>query len=160
MIRDPKDIFCSMEKKFRANQQVDSGIVNHANMSGTTTEKRIDIWAASQPVGLAFERIYQILKEGIDKKILFIKYEQLCHDPNREMKKVYDYLEIPFYQHNFANIEQVTKEDDAVYGIYGDHNIKSELRLVKSEANAILGKGACEWIRKNYSWFYDRFGYK
>jgi sulfotransferase len=86
MVRDPRDIFASMEKNFRKNQHIDSGIVNHAEMSGTTTEKRIDIWASGQPIGLAFERLQQIFKEGINKKIHFIKYEDLMKDPNQEMK--------------------------------------------------------------------------
>jgi sulfotransferase len=44
MIRDPRAIMASMEKNFRKNQHQDSGLVNHAEMTGTTTEKRVDIW--------------------------------------------------------------------------------------------------------------------
>ena len=40
MIRDPRAIMASMEKNFRKNQHLDSGIVNHAEMTGTTTEKK------------------------------------------------------------------------------------------------------------------------
>jgi sulfotransferase len=71
MVRDLRGIYASMEKNFRKNQHMDSGMVNHANMSGTTTEKRIDAWAASQPVGLAIERLQQIFREGIDKNALY-----------------------------------------------------------------------------------------
>ena len=152
LLRDPVDIFCSLEKKFRANQHKDSGIVNHTNMQGTTTEKRIDIWAGSPPVGLALERLWQIKKEGINKKMLFIRYEDLCENPNREMRRVYEYFELPFYQHDFDNIEQVTKEDDEVYGIYGDHTIKPKLSVVRSNAQQILGKDVCTWINNKYSW--------
>jgi sulfotransferase len=152
LLRDPVDIFCSLEKKFRANQHKDAGIVNSSLMQGTTTEKRIDIWAGSQPVGLAFDRLRQMVREDIDKKILFVRYEKLSNNPDKEMKRVYDFFDLPFYQHNFANIEQVTKEDDEVYGIFGDHAIKPKLMPSKSDAREVLGKAAYEWIKTNYAW--------
>jgi len=153
LLRDPVDVFCSFEKKFRANPDKDSGIVNHAMAQGTTTEKRIDIWASpTQPIGLAFERLWQIKKEGINKKMLFIRYEDLCDNPTREMRKVYEYLGLPYFEHDFNNIEQVTKEDDEVYGIYGDHVIKPKLQLVKSDAKKILGAEVIKWINDRYSW--------
>ena len=159
MIRDPRDIFASMEKKFRSAPERDSGMVNHAQMLGITTESRIDIWASREPVGLAFTRISQMIKEGIDKKVLFVKYENLCHNPHKEMERVYEYLGLPVYSHDFKNIEQITKEDDEVYGIFGDHTIRQELKALKSDAREILGKPACKWIENQYEWFYTKFGY-
>ena len=89
MIRDPRDIITSMEKNFRKNQHMDSGVVNHAEMKGTTTEKRIDIWVNSQPVGLAMERLQQMIKEGIDKNVLFIKFEDLSDEDKILYSKIY-----------------------------------------------------------------------
>ena len=152
LLRDPVDIFCSMEKKFRANQHKDSGIVNHTQLTGTTTAKRIDYWANSQPVGMAFERLQQMIKEKIDEKILFIRYERLTVNPNHEMQRVYEFFGLPFFQHDFENIEQVTKEDDEVYGIFGDHNINPKLQPSKSNARDILGKEVVTWIKDTYSW--------
>ena len=59
MIRDPSAIMASMEKNFRKNQHQDSGLVDHAEMTGTTTEKRIDIFgevikSPSKPKGFFF----------------------------------------------------------------------------------------------------------
>jgi sulfotransferase len=96
MVRDPRSIFASMEKNFRKNQHKDSGLVDHSKMTGTTTEKRIDQWVASPPVGIAMERLYQIIKEGIDQKILFVKFEDFTKNPYKEMERIYDYLNIPY----------------------------------------------------------------
>ena len=119
MVRDLRGVYSSMEKNFRKNQHMDSGIVNHAQMQGTTTEKRIDIWSQSQPVGLAIERLQQVFKEGINQNMLFVKFEDFCSNPKTEMQRIYNYLELPYYEHDFNNVEQITQEDDAVYGIYG-----------------------------------------
>jgi sulfotransferase len=159
MVRDLRGIYSSMEKNFRKNQHLDSGIVDHAKMAGTTTEKRIDIWTSTQPVGLSVERLYQIFKEGNDKKMLFIRFEDLCRDPNTEMKKIYNYLGIPFFQHDFNNIQQITKEDDSVYGIYGDHVIKTKITPITNDYVDVLGLNASNWIRQNFNWFYEQFKY-
>lgn len=159
MVRDLRSIYSSMEKNFRKNQHLDSGLVDHAQMRGTTTEKRIDLWTQGQPVGLAIERLYQIINEGIHKKMLFIRFEDLCKSPETEMKKIYNYLEIPYYSHDFNNIQQITQEDDSVYGIYGDHTIKTKLDVVRHDYREVLGVNASNWIRQNFAWFYDEFKY-
>lgn len=159
MVRDLRGIYASMEKNFRKNQHKDSGIVNHSQMSGTTTEKRIDVWATGQPVGLAIERLQQIFKEGINKKMLFVRYEDLAQDPTKEMTRIYSYLGVPYFNHDFDNIEQITQEDDSVYGIYGDHAIRKKLEPLPNDYKDVLGVAACNWIKTNYQWFYDEFKY-
>lgn len=159
MVRDLRGVYASMEKNFRKNQHLDSGVVNHSQMKGTTTEKRIDIWANSQPVGLAIERLYQIHKEGINKNILFVKFEDFCNNPKGEMVRIYKYLELPYYEHDFNNVQQLTQEDDSVYGIYGDHKIKKEITPLKKDYNEVLGPNICNWIKNHYKWFYDEFKY-
>jgi hypothetical protein len=56
--------------------------------------------------------------------------------------------------------EQITKEDDSVYGIYGDHKIREKIEFIAPDYNQVLGKGAADWIKNNYKWFYDYFQYK
>jgi len=159
MVRDLRGIFASMEKNFRKNQHKDAGLVNHAKMEGTTTEKRIDLWANSQPVGLAIERLYQVINEGIGKNMLFVRYEDLASQPKREVSRIYEYLGLPYFEHDFDNIEQITREDDEVYGIYGDHTIRKKLEPLPNDYKDVLGAAACSWIKTNYKWFYEEFKY-
>jgi sulfotransferase len=159
MIRDLRDIFASMENNFRKSPEKSQSIVNWAQMSGTTVPKRVDIWAQSQPVGLAIERLQEVIRYGNDAKILFVKYEDLCFNPDGQMSRIYNYLDIPYFKHNFDYIEQVTKEDDEVYGVFGDHTIRNELKLLPSKAKTLLSKQVCDWIYDNYRWFYDTFRY-
>jgi sulfotransferase len=159
MIRDLRDVFASMENNFRKNPEKSNSILNWAQMTGTSVPKRVDIWSQSQPVGLAIERLQEIIRYENDTKILFIKYEDLCLRPETEMIRIYQYLKIPFYNHDFEYIEQVTKEDDEVYGSFGDHNIRNELKLTPSKAKNLLGKQVCDWIYENYRWFFEKFKY-
>jgi len=160
MVRDLRDIFCSMEKNFRKSSLQANPILSHAEMRGTTTPKRIDIWAQSQPVGLAIERLQEVLRQGLDKNMLFVRFEDLCLYPETELNRIYQFLEVPYYSHDFDNIEQITVEDDEVYGVYGDHKIKQKLDLPHSQAKKVLGADVTNWIWDNYQWFFNRFNYK
>jgi len=159
MVRDLRDIFASMEKNYRKNPDKQDDILDWSKMQGTTVPKRIDIWAQSQPVGLAIERLGEILRMGIDSKMLFVRFEDLCLRPESELVRIYNYLGIPYFKHDFNNVEQVTKEDDEVYGAFGDHNIRMKVEPVPSKAKQLLGRDVTDWIWTNYKWFFDYFKY-
>jgi sulfotransferase len=159
IVRDLRDVFASMENNFRKYPDKMQHIVNWEKMTGTSVPKRIDIWAQSQPVGLAIERLQEIMRYFNDSKVLFVKYEDLCLHPETEMTRIYQYLEIPYFLHDFDNIEQVTIEDDEVYGAFGDHQIRQKLQLMPSKAKNLLGTDVNNWIFTNYKWFFDYFRY-
>lgn len=160
MVRDIKDILCSMEKKFRANPDKQDPIMSWAQMRGTSTPKRVDEWLASPPLGLALERLTEIIRQGIDKNMHFVKYEDLTMYPQTTMTGIYQFLGISDFMHDFDNVEQSTKEDDQVYGIYGDHVIRKQVKPLKSDAERILGKDVCKWLNDNFAWYNNRFNYK
>ena len=91
---------------------------------------------------------------------MFFKYEDFCQFPDEHMKKMYEFFEIPYYQHDWDNIEQITEENDTVHGIFGDHKIKTKLKAVKEDYYEILGNFTCNKIKNEYKWFYDYFHYR
>ena len=159
MIRDPRAIISSMEKQHRKNPQLANEIVDDKSLQGITTEQRIDVWVRSQPVGLAFDRLRQIISQGNANNMLFVKYEDLTANPKHELKRIYDYLKLPEFNHNYDHVEQITKEDDEIYGIYGDHNIRTKVEVQPNDFNDILGREAAQWVTQYYQWFYDYFKY-
>jgi sulfotransferase len=160
MVRDIRSVYSSLEKKFRKNPLIDHHLANWGNLVGTTTDKRIDVWSVNPPIGPSMDRIYQTLVQGLHRNILFIKFEELTTDPDSQMKRIYEYLELPYFQHDYNNIKQLTHEDDKWYGIFGDHIIRKELKPVKEDYVEVLGHNACRLIENHYSWFFDNFDYK
>jgi sulfotransferase len=159
MVRDLRCIYTSMEKNYRKNPERESGVVDWSQMKGTTTAKRVDLWAQSPPVGIAIDRLEDIITQGLDKHILFIRFEDLTLYPENELNKIYDFLEINRFQHNFKNVEQVTFEDDTVHGIFGDHTIRKEIKPVYKQHNKYLGVELSQNIVNTYPWFYEYFNY-
>lgn len=162
MVRNLKDIFCSYEKIYRKNQLQHDPIRNDSTATGTTVHKRVDEWVhPTNTIGRALERIFEMIRLGYDDKILFVKAEDLCLYPDAEMVRIYDYLEVPYFAHDFENIQQITKEDDSVYGLgVGLHTIRPKLELKPSDADSVLGKDICNWLYENYKWYYQKFNYQ
>jgi len=160
MVRDLPSIFSSMEKKFRMNPDKDDGTMDNVKMKGTTTHKRVELWAQSHPLGYSLEKLYQTLLDGTASNFLFIRYEDLCLNPENVMKSIYQYLELNEFKHNFQHINQVTTENDAIHGIYGDHIIRNTLKMLPNDSKEVLGMHTVDLIKENYKWYYDFFGYK
>lgn len=159
IVRDLRDIFASMEKKFRKYPEIHNDIINWHKLEGTSTQKRVESWAKTMPLGVSLESISEIFRMGIFEHIHFLRYEDLCNSPQEEMNKIYDFFEIDKYNHDFKYIEQVTQEDDSVYGIFGDHKIQNELKFIPSQSKEILGKDVCDYIYNEYKWYFDVFNY-
>jgi sulfotransferase len=81
--------------------------------------------------------------------------------PEFEMKRIYEYLEIPYFEHDFDNIEQITIEDDEVYGLTKDlHTIRPKLEMKPSDAKKVLGVDICNWLYDTYKWYFEKFSYR
>ena len=162
LVRDLRSVLSSYEKIYRKNQHKADPIRDDATSRGTTIHKRVDEWMhPSNTIGRAVERIFEMVRQGYDDKILFVRYEDLCLNPEHEMKRVYDYLELPYFEHDFDNIEQITSEDDAVYGLSNDlHKIRPSLELKPSDFKQILGVDISNWTYDTYKWYFDKFNYK
>ena len=159
IVRDLRDIIASMEKIYRNNQHLHDDIISHGTLKGTTVGKRVDIWLSSPPIGLALERMHEIIHQRISEKMHFVKYEDLLTNPQKIMDGVYNYLNVPVYKHDFKNIPQLTIEDDAVYGLGNIHTIQSELGSVKHSYKEVLGEGISEFLKNKYKWYFDLFDY-
>jgi len=162
MVRNLKDVVASYEKIYRKNQLQHDPIRNDSTARGTTVHKRVDEWLnPTNTIGRAVERIFEMIRLGYDDKILFVKYEDLCLYTETEITRIYDYLEIPYYAHDFNNIPQTITEDDAVYGLgTGLHEIRPKLEMKPSDADKVLGKDITKWLYDNYTWYYDKFKYQ
>lgn len=142
-VRNISEILASFERLWRKTSGQSQWAFETENyFKAQTVEGRCDIWAsASQPVGLAYNRVKDCMARGHKNKLLFVEFDNLTSKPAQTLKMVYDYLEEPYFSHNFDNVEQYTKEDDVgVHRIPGLHEIRPKVEPVPYYAEQILGK--------------------
>lgn len=141
-VRNISEILSSFEKLWRKSTGFSQWNFEQSDyFKAQTVEGRCDIWAsAGQPVGLAYNRIKDAISRGYSDKILFLEFDELTSAPLQSLKTVYDYLELPYFQHNFNNIEQYTKEDDeGVHRIPKLHSIRPQVTPIPHDSKKILG---------------------
>jgi sulfotransferase len=142
-VRNLTEILSSFEKLWRNSTGSSQwNFEQNDYIKSQTVEGRCDIWAsANQPVGLAYNRVKDSISRGYKKDLLFVEFDDLTNKPAQTMKMVYDYLELPYYEHNFNNVQQYTREDDeGVHRIPNLHKIKPVVLPVPYDSEKILGK--------------------
>lgn len=160
MVRDLRSILASFERIDQKNSLLNSKNCDNLNLKNTTILKRAESRLNSAPVGLSVNRMYDILNQSYKNQILFVKYENFIKEPDLLMKKIYNFLNINSYEHNFENIQQTTLEDDEVYGIRNLHTIKNKIENNENYFLEVLGEEFCNKIYFSFKWFFEYFEYE
>lgn len=71
------------------------------------------------------------------------------------MKKLYTYLGEEYFEHDFNNVGQYTKEHDGVWWPHGDHSIRTSIKPLKKEWNDVLGKQLADMVNQKFGWIND-----
>jgi sulfotransferase len=70
------------------------------------------------------------LQEGFamnPEMIYFVEYENLCKEPEKTMRKVYEFLERPYYSHDFENVEYSNENFDKACNLKDLHTVKRKV---------------------------------
>lgn len=82
--------------------------------------------------------IYNILKYSNKEMFHLVEYEDLIANPEDEIAKIYSFLNIETFSHDFNNIENNIKEDDSIYGLIGQHDVRSSITKRNIDKNKFL----------------------
>lgn len=156
-VRDIRTILSSMEKLHRKNPHLSDPSANPGAMQFLTIDQRVASWIQNPPVGLSLKCLMDCIHRGVDADFHFVRYEDLTTHPEVVMDRLYEYLGEEGFIHNFNEVKQEVEENDAIHGIYGDHQVRPVVQPVKKDYNDTLGKEISAAIVQNNAWFYDKF---
>jgi sulfotransferase len=161
LVRDLRGIIASLEKKRREHAHIMDAREMLQGRDFITMENRVSSFLNDLPLNPALTRLYAAIQTEEIKKMHIVRAEDLCSKPLETMLKVYEYLEIPYYDLDYNKIQQVTIENDRIpdYAIYGDHKIRSEVKPMVKDYEQVLGKDICNQIKQGNQWFFDYFKY-
>ena len=102
--------------------------------------------------------IYNIIKS--DNDYIKINYEDLTINPEKNIKRIYKFLNIPIYKHRYIDLEQFSinniKYDDSVLdGVYHDvkedkvekNNYDLDMYLSKSIIDSYKNMSLEKWVK-------------
>lgn len=129
-VRDLRDVLASFEQAFRRTSALSLiPLEREDNLKSKTALGRIDYFMDnSQNVGRAYNAIRDAATRGWLDCMHFVEYDQLTKNPKDVLDGIYDFLGEAEFAHDFENVEQVTFEDDFIYGYKDLHTIRQQVR--------------------------------
>lgn len=140
-VRDIRDILASLEMLWRrvgTTRQIpyEAGFY----FPFQSAQGRCNTWMAENGmVGIAYARVRDSLVRGFADRLHFVEYESLTNCPGVKMRAIYNFLEERYFEHQFDNVESVTREDDLAYGFPGLHESRRKVEPNPSKWEAVLG---------------------
>jgi sulfotransferase len=76
-----------------------------------------------------------------------VEYNDLISNPHETMNQIYDFLEMPHFEHNFKKIEKQEQDNDEAVGLPKDlHNVRKSLSQSSTNLDVLS-----DYIRHKYS---------
>ena len=134
-VRDLRDVLASFERLYRKTSALSQLSQETATaLKFKTAAGRMEVFADdSQPVGRAYNAILDAVTRGWCEQMHFVDYDDLTNDPDSTLAGIYRFLDLPPNLHDFQHVEQVTFEDDFVYGFKDLHIIRPKVEPQPSQ---------------------------
>lgn len=149
-VRNVTDVLASFIKLVKNSKKdgenfIDRDIerLNEINLYLSADDTRVEY--LMKPKGLIDNQMYGIafmLQKEFRKYAHFIEYDDLINDTAAEIEKIYTFLDIPPFEHNFDNIKNVTPEKDETYGLQAMHHVRKTISKSTTDAQSILSEYA------------------
>jgi sulfotransferase len=90
----------------------------------------------------------EIVKHENKDMFCIISYDNIVNNPQETMNKIYNFLELPEYNHNFNKIIKLEKDNDEMFNYPKNmHEIRSTLNKISKDPKKILS----EYVINKYS---------
>jgi sulfotransferase len=151
-VRNPAEILSSFER-LRKENPLFLTRVDKTLREGSNIASRAYYYAGPDgPLGLAHRNLKDAVIMGYLDRFLFVDYGKFCNTPKAQLKRIYDFFELPHYEHNLNNIFQEENYNDLAVGLPNLHKVKPE--LIKTTVNCVeyLGLELFEQYNREIFW--------
>jgi sulfotransferase len=115
----------------------------------TKNDNRCDfLMQPNQQIDQTLLSINEIIKNENKDIFWIVEYKNIVNDPQNTMNGIYDFLQIPRYQHDFNNIIQVNDSNDEKVGQSKNmHEVRTKLTYISKNPKEILS----DYVINKYS---------
>ena len=114
----------------------------------------ITSFCKTNPLSRHLTETYRSLKEGYELYpdcFLFIEYDDLVVDPQRQLDRVHEFIGIDKFAYDFENVRDSGEQDEA-WGIPGLHDVRQQVGKNHYSAKGILGKKLYDFYQGGEFW--------
>lgn len=152
MVRNPAEILTSYEK-IRKNNPATTTLTDLVLGDKSSIAARAFYYAGPDGIlGKTHAAIKDAVTMGYLTRMLFVDYNRFCNSPKSQMRRVYDFFELPEHQHDFENIEQNEKYNDIATNLPGLRTIKTKLNRTTTNCVEYLGLDLYNQYNREIFW--------
>lgn len=151
-VRNPAEILTSFEKLRKENPMFFTK-ADSILREGSNIASRAYFYAGPEgPMGLSHRNIKDAITMGYLDRFLFIDYNRFCNSPKSQTKRIYEFLELPKFEHDFEKIVQTEVYNDIAVGLPNLHKIKPTLDRTTVNCVEYLGLDIYEQYNREIFW--------
>lgn len=144
-VRSITEILASFIALVRVNSQTASFIDKEIEISQMYNHYRdideIRCDHLMRPKGLIDNAMFGIANALTDKNkknFLFLEFQDFVNDPNLQIKRIYDFLELEHFSHDINFVKNKFHENDSIYGLNGMHDVRLKVSPSNTKPEEIL----------------------
>jgi sulfotransferase len=116
---------------------IDEGLI--ANNLEINNDNRVDYLMSPQGIiGQSYHALTEAFRKGNDKYLLLVEYDDLVQNPQQELNRIYDFLQLPRFTHTFENVKPKFDENDDVYKLENMHTVRSKVEKIHRDNSKFL----------------------
>jgi sulfotransferase len=116
---------------------IDEGLI--ANNLEISNDNRADYLMSPQGIiGQSYHALAEAFRKGNDKHLLLVEYDDLVQNPQQELNRIYDFLQLPRFTHTFENVKPKFDENDDVYKLENMHTVRSKVEKIHRDNSKFL----------------------
>lgn len=102
-------------------------------------DKRAIYWMENDhsEISISLEGMKKAKHSYFDDIIHFVEYDDLINNPKEEIEKIYKFLDISEFEHNFKSIKQVFNNTDA-YGLKNHHAVRPAIEKTSVDPKTVF----------------------
>jgi hypothetical protein len=151
-VRNPAEILSSFEKMRKNNPLFVTGVDSNLGPGSNIASRALYYAGPGGVLGANHKNVKDAVTMGYLDRLLFVDYNRLCNTPKAQMKRIYEFLELDNYEHDFNNITQEEKYNDLAVGLPNLHKIKNSLDKTTVNCVEYLGLELYEQYNREIFW--------
>jgi len=157
-VRDVLEILASFITMVHRNSDQVSFIDQHLIERGVTVDDDNRCHYLMNGDGIVDQSLWSLAQAFIKndtKHLLLVEYNDLVNTPEETMKRIYDFLEIDYYAHDFNNVENKHRENDDQWYLKDMHHVRKKVQKTSKKPEEVLSSLVMDKYKKLEYWKYS-----
>lgn len=125
------------------NNSIDAAVLRETVPMGNLPDRRAEwLMRYDKDIQICLNGMKLALNPDLRDMFLFVEYNDIVSDPQAQIKRIYEFLEIPEFEHEYQNIVDPTdiSEDSPLTGIKHLHRVRPKIEKKSVDPSEVLSE--------------------